>query len=59
MTEHLLQGQKQLEALRQEEELAAALRREWRSAKAFLTEGRDGAQRFASGLGRSGDFSQI
>ena len=41
------------------QELAAALRREWRSAKAFLTEGRDGAQRFASGLGRSGDFSQI
>ena len=39
--------------------LAAALRREWRSASAFLAEGRAGAQRFASGLGRSGDFSKI
>jgi enoyl-CoA hydratase len=39
--------------------LAAALRREWGSASAFLQEGRAGAQRFASGLGRSGDFSQI
>ena len=40
-------------------DLAEALRREWRSAKTFLAEGRDGAQRFAGGLGRSGDFSQI
>lgn len=39
--------------------LAAGLRREWRSASAFLAEGRAGAQRFASGLGRSGDFSRI
>lgn len=39
--------------------LATALRREWRSASAFLAEGRAGAQRFASGLGRSGDFSKI
>ncbi len=39
--------------------LAAALRREWGSASAFLKEGRAGARRFASGLGRSGDFSQI
>ncbi len=41
------------------QDLAAALRREWRSAKTFLAEGRDGAQRFAEGLGRSGDFSHI
>ncbi|CUH86108.1 putative enoyl-CoA hydratase echA6 [Phaeobacter sp. CECT 5382] len=40
-------------------ELAQALRREWRSAQAFAAEGRAGAQRFASGLGRSGDFGQI
>jgi enoyl-CoA hydratase len=39
--------------------LAEALRREWRSAKTFLAEGRAGAQRFAKGLGRSGDFSKI
>ncbi len=41
------------------QDLAEALRREWRSAKTFLAEGRAGAQRFASGLGRSGDFSRI
>ena len=41
------------------QDLAEALRREWRSAKAFVQEGRDGAQRFASGLGRAGDFSRI
>lgn len=39
--------------------LAAGLRREWRSAQAFVAEGRAGAQRFTSGLGRSGDFSKI
>lgn len=41
------------------QDLAEALRREWRSAKAFVEEGRSGAQRFAAGLGRSGDFSRI
>ncbi|EBA18679.1 enoyl-CoA hydratase [Roseobacter sp. SK209-2-6] len=40
-------------------ELSAALRREWRSAKTFIAEGRAGAKRFADGLGRSGDFSRI
>ncbi|WP_417702045.1 crotonase/enoyl-CoA hydratase family protein [Pseudophaeobacter sp.] len=39
--------------------LAAGLRREWRSAAAFLAEGRVGAQRFAAGLGRAGDFTKI
>jgi enoyl-CoA hydratase/carnithine racemase len=41
------------------ETLAAALRREWQSAGAFVAEGRAGAARFASGKGRSGDFSEI
>ncbi|TMV09958.1 crotonase/enoyl-CoA hydratase family protein [Ruegeria sediminis] len=40
-------------------ELAAALRREWRSASAFAAEGRAGAARFAAGKGRSGDFADI
>ncbi|KUJ76217.1 enoyl-CoA hydratase [Ruegeria marisrubri] len=40
-------------------ELAAALRREWRSAEAFAAEGRAGAARFAGGRGRSGDFDDI
>ena len=40
-------------------QLAEALRREWRSAKTFLREGREGAQRFTAGLGRGGDFSKI
>lgn len=40
-------------------ELAARLRREWRSAAAFQAEGRAGAARFAAGKGRSGDFSNI
>lgn len=40
-------------------DLARALRREWRSALAFAAEGRAGAQRFASGRGRAGDFTQI
>lgn len=39
--------------------LAAALRREWRSASAFVAEGRDGAARFAAGRGRGGDFGDI
>jgi enoyl-CoA hydratase len=39
--------------------LAAALRREWASASAFLAEGRAGAARFAAGKGRSGDFGDI
>ncbi|MGB6118402.1 MAG: crotonase/enoyl-CoA hydratase family protein [Mesorhizobium sp.] len=38
---------------------AAALRREWRSADTFRTEGSAGAARFASGKGRSGDFDAI
>ena len=40
-------------------ELAAALRREWRSCASFAAEGRAGAARFAAGKGRSGDFSEI
>ncbi|MGR3760108.1 crotonase/enoyl-CoA hydratase family protein [Roseobacteraceae bacterium NS-SX3] len=40
-------------------ELAAALRREWRSAAAFAAEGRAGAARFAGGKGRGGDFAEI
>jgi len=36
-----------------------ALVREWRSASAFQSEGGDGAARFASGKGRSGDFESI
>ncbi|MDE4133655.1 crotonase/enoyl-CoA hydratase family protein [Phaeobacter sp. QD34_3] len=40
-------------------DLAAALRREWRSFAAFAREGREGAARFAAGKGRSGDFAEI
>ncbi|MHA6264862.1 crotonase/enoyl-CoA hydratase family protein [Arenibacterium sp. CAU 1754] len=40
-------------------DLAAALRREWRSAAAFRAEGRAGAARFAAGKGRAGDFADI
>ena len=40
-------------------DLAAGLRREWRSLAAFAAEGRDGAARFAGGKGRAGDFSDI
>lgn len=40
-------------------DLAAALRREWRSQGVFAAEGREGAARFASGKGRAGDFSEI
>jgi enoyl-CoA hydratase len=40
-------------------DLAAALRREWRSARAFQAEGRAGAARFSGGLGRGGDFGTI
>ncbi len=39
--------------------LAKALRREWRSARAFAAEGRAGAARFAAGRGRGGDFDAI
>ncbi len=39
--------------------LAAALRREWVSAEAFLSEGKAGAARFAAGKGRGGDFDDI
>ncbi|SDC97963.1 crotonase/enoyl-CoA hydratase family protein [Ruegeria marina] len=39
--------------------LAAALRREWNSAAAFIAEGRAGAARFAAGKGRSGSFADI
>ena len=41
------------------EDLAAALRREWRSSQVFHDEGRAGAARFSSGKGRSGDFANI
>lgn len=37
----------------------SALANEWKSAEMFRQEGRDGAGRFASGKGRSGDFSKI
>lgn len=40
-------------------DLAAGLRREWRSAAAFQAEGKAGAARFAAGKGRSGDFADI
>ncbi|MFT5341438.1 MAG: enoyl-CoA hydratase [Paracoccaceae bacterium] len=40
-------------------DLAAGLRREWRSAVAFQAEGKAGAARFAAGKGRSGDFGDI
>ncbi len=40
-------------------DLAAALRREWVSATAFIAEGRAGAARFAGGRGRGGDFEDI
>lgn len=40
-------------------DLAAALRREWSSAAIFAAEGRAGAERFAAGKGRGGDFSAI
>ncbi len=40
-------------------DLAAALRREWRSAGAFAAEGRAGAARFAGGKGRGGGFTSI
>jgi enoyl-CoA hydratase len=39
--------------------LAAALRREWRSARLFAEEGQAGAARFAGGKGRGGDFDRI
>ncbi|MEM9050255.1 MAG: crotonase/enoyl-CoA hydratase family protein [Pseudomonadota bacterium] len=39
--------------------LAAALTREWRGVAAFYSEGRDGAARFAAGLGRGGAFDRI
>lgn len=40
-------------------DLAAALRREWRSAAVFEAEGRGGAARFAAGKGRGGGFADI
>lgn len=40
-------------------EPAAALKAEWASAETFRAEGVSGAARFASGKGRSGDFSEI
>lgn len=40
-------------------DLASALRREWASFGTYLSEGKDGAARFASGKGRSGDFDDI
>ena len=40
-------------------DLAAALRREWRSAAVFAAEGQAGAARFAAGRGRGGSFGDI
>lgn len=40
-------------------DLPHALANEWGSAETFRAEGSDGAARFASGKGRSGDFSEI
>lgn len=40
-------------------EPAEALVNEWRSVETFRAEGADGAARFASGKGRSGDFGEI
>jgi enoyl-CoA hydratase len=40
-------------------ELAAALRREWRSFETFAAEGQAGAARFAQGKGRGGGFLDI
>lgn len=40
-------------------DLAAALRREWRSVTAFDAEGRAGAARFAAGHGRAGRFDDL
>lgn len=40
-------------------DLAAALRREWASARLFSAEGQAGAARFAAGKGRGGDFDAI
>ena len=40
-------------------DLAAGLRREWRSAAAFVAEGRAGAARFAAGRGRGGRFDDL
>ncbi len=40
-------------------DLADGLRREWRSSAILVGESRDGAARFASGKGRSGDFGDI
>ncbi len=40
-------------------ELAAALRREWKSFETFAAEGQAGAARFAAGKGRGGGFSDI
>lgn len=37
----------------------AALANEWKSARVFRMEGRDGAGRFVSGKGRGGDFSDL
>lgn len=49
-----------LSAIRQwSHDPAAALVGEWKSADTFRAEGADGAARFASGKGRSGDFSEI
>jgi len=41
------------------EELAHRLRREWRSVRAALAEGVEGAARFAAGHGRGGRFDDI
>ncbi|WP_050928317.1 crotonase/enoyl-CoA hydratase family protein [Aestuariivita boseongensis] len=40
-------------------DLAAALRREWASARLFFAEGQAGAARFSAGKGRGGDFGDI
>ncbi|MCB1339519.1 MAG: crotonase/enoyl-CoA hydratase family protein [Pseudooceanicola sp.] len=41
------------------QDLAAALRREWRSVLSFGAEGQAGAARFAAGKGRGGDFASL
>jgi enoyl-CoA hydratase len=39
--------------------LLEALQAEWRGGKSVITQGLEGAERFASGLGRGGDFDKI
>nr|WP_319947123.1 crotonase/enoyl-CoA hydratase family protein [uncultured Shimia sp.] len=48
-----------LSARQSGEALAQALTREWQSYASFLSNGVDGAARFAAGKGRGGDFDDI